>query len=201
MRLEETWPLASPSAAGLLKMYADFVHLRYPFFVLLIRELCSADSQGVDIFFLFFFLVSIFIIFVSVAFIHFLDRCYTCLRSVLGFVVLSKPLGTLWLVEGFLLVILTKGLLFEAQISLERRSLIRSELLVRLVRSFESLCFLIRAFTCHVALLITFEALAFFLVLILLRFCVGTSDLSEYRWINMHWNGLIVGMTSVSIPA
>src|ERR1700677_697478 len=113
MRLEETWPLASPSAAGLLKMYADFVHLHYPFFTLLIGELRGADSQGVDIFF-FFFLVSISIIFISVVFIHFLDQCYTCLRSVLGFVVLSKPLGTLWLVEGFLLVILTKGLLLEA---------------------------------------------------------------------------------------
>src|ERR1700679_4302796 len=114
MRLEETWPLASPSAAGLLKMYADFVHLRYPFFALLIGELRSADSQGAAIFFFFFFLVSIFIIFVSVVFIHFLDRCYTCLRSVSGFVVLPNPLGTLWLIEGFLLVILTKGLLLEA---------------------------------------------------------------------------------------
>src|SRR6202789_1662805 len=114
MWLEETWPSASPSAAGLLKMYANFVHLRYPLFSLLIGERCDADSQGVDIFFFFFFLVSISIIFVSVAFIHFLDQCYTCLRSVLGFVVLSKPLGTLWLVEGFLLVILTKGLLLEA---------------------------------------------------------------------------------------
>src|SRR6202789_3738236 len=168
---------------------------------LFIGELCGADSQGVDIFFLFFFLVSISIIFISVVFIHFLDRCYTCLRSVLGFVVLSKPLGTLWLVEGFLLVILTKGLLFEAQISLEGRSLIGSKLPVRLVRSFESLCFLIQAFMCHVALLIAFEASAFFLVLILLRFCIGASDLSEYWWINIHWNGLIIGMTSVSIPA
>src|SRR6202789_3059547 len=79
--------------------------------------------------------------------------------------------------------------------------MIRSELSVRLVRSFESLCFLIRAFTCHVALLIAFEASAFFLVLILLRFCVGASDLSEHWWINIHWNGLIVGMSSVSIPA
>src|ERR1700677_4770045 len=94
MRLKETWPLASPSAAGLLKMYADFVHLRYPFFTLLIGELRGADSQGAAIFFLFFFLVSISIIFVSVVFIHFLDRCYTCLRSVLGSVVLPKPLGT-----------------------------------------------------------------------------------------------------------
>src|ERR1700677_2233512 len=114
MRLEETWPLASPSAAGLLKIYADFVHLRYPFFTLLIGELRGADSQGAAIFFLFFFLVSISIIFVSVVFILFLDRCYTCLRSVPGFVILSKPLGTLWLVEPFLLVILTKGLLLEA---------------------------------------------------------------------------------------
>src|SRR6202789_1147917 len=97
MRLEEIWPLASPSAAGLLKMYADFVHLRYPFLTLLIGELRGADSQGVDIFFLFFFLVSIFIIFVSVVFIHFLDRCYTCLWSVLGFVVLFNPLGLFWL--------------------------------------------------------------------------------------------------------
>src|ERR1700679_2066547 len=114
MRLEETWPLASPSPAGLLKMYANFVHLRYPFFTLLIGEICSADSQRVDIFFFFFFLVSISIIFVSVAFIYFLDRCYMCLQSVLGFVGLSKPLGTLWLVKGFLLVILTKGLFLEA---------------------------------------------------------------------------------------
>src|ERR1700677_3116501 len=114
MWLEETWPFASPSAAGLLKMYSDFVHLRSPFFTLLIGELRSADSQGAAIFFLFFFLVFISIIFVSVVFIHFLDRCYTCLRSVSGFVVLPKPLGTLWLVEGFLLVILTKGLLLEA---------------------------------------------------------------------------------------
>src|ERR1700679_3972625 len=124
-----------------------------------------------------------------------------CLRSVLGFVVLSKPLGTLWLVDWFLFVILTKGLLLEARISLERRSLIRSELPVWLVRSFESLCFLIWAFTCHVALLIAFEASAFFLVLILLCFCIGTSDLSEYWWINIHWNGLIIGVTSMSIPA
>src|SRR6202789_4291892 len=114
MPVEETWPLASPSAAGLLKMYPIFVHLRYPFLTLLIGELRSADSQGAAIFFLFFFLVSISIIFVSVVFIHFLDRCYTCLQSVLGSVVLSKSLGTFWLVERFLLVILTKGLLLEA---------------------------------------------------------------------------------------
>jgi hypothetical protein len=114
MRLEETWSLASPSAAGLLKMYADFVHLRYPLLVLLIREFRSVDSQEVDFFFFFFFLIFIFIVFVSIVIIHFLDRCYACLRSVLGFIVLSESLSTLRLVERFLLVILTKGLLLEA---------------------------------------------------------------------------------------
>jgi uncharacterized membrane protein len=88
-------------------MYADFIHFCYPIFALLIGESCSADSEGVDILF-------IFLIFISIVFIHFLDGCYTCVWSVLGFVRLSKPLSTLWLIEGFLLVLLTEGLLLEA---------------------------------------------------------------------------------------
>jgi hypothetical protein len=66
MRLEETWPLASPYAAGLLKMYADFIHLGNPLFALLIGELRSVDSQGMNSFFFF-------LIFISLIFIHFLD--------------------------------------------------------------------------------------------------------------------------------
>src|ERR1700679_2838680 len=102
MRLEETWPLALPYAMGLLKMYANFIHLCYPLFVLLIGELRNADSQGVNSFFFF-------LVFVSIVFIHFLNQCYTCLWSVLGFVILFKPLGMLrliessWPIEGLLL--------------------------------------------------------------------------------------------------
>ncbi len=66
----------------------------------------------------------------------------------------------------------------------------------RLVRS-SKLLFLLWAFACHVASLITIEAPAFFLVAVFVVFCVGTLDSSEYRWVHIHWSRNVIRMASV----
>ena len=45
--------------------------------------------------------------------------------------------------------------------------------------------------------LIAIEAPAFFLVVVFVVFCVGTSDSTEYWWIHIHWSWNVIRMASI----
>src|SRR6267154_6811597 len=123
-----------------------------------------------------------------------------CLQSIFelrGFIILSKPWGTLRLIKGLLLERAARSgrwlTISGTDLIGSARRLIKSAKLLRKVKLFLS----IRAILCHMALLIARETSSLTLKADFIGFEVSASDHGEHWSVYIHGNCLIVRMTSL----